>query len=121
MTQITPAPNLENNLSRRKENEGDPNDINAIRRYVKENFSGPENSSIDVKPLWDNFYRINYWRETNSTNSFLTEGKIIHSIFIKIIKVPDGYFGEEIVEANTKKNFIKDIQNIKNIDQCKSL
>ena len=114
MTQQALPPDVDDTPSLKKVNGEEPkdiqiNDIVAIKYYIKQNHPGPENSIIDVKYLWDDFYRVNYRKEIRSDGSFLSRHTIIHSVFIKISKVTDGYFGEIIPEPNTKSNLLKDV------------
>jgi len=60
--------------------------------YIKENYPGPEKSKIDIRHLWLDFYRVNYWN--GNTEEFKTN-YIVHSIFIKAYDTPDGVLVEE--------------------------
>lgn len=53
---------------------------------------------FDVKHLWDNYFRVNYWGEKINTSKdaderlFMKDNLIIASKFIRVEKIPDGGF-----------------------------
>jgi hypothetical protein len=73
-----------------------PIDNYTLKQYIKKNFSVPENTTIDPRHLWDNFYRINYWVSIVSKESLCTDNKIVESVFVRIEKVDDGIVHELI-------------------------
>ena len=80
----------EDTLFEKKTVEGILKDINDIdiKDWVLKHHPGPEGSVLQVCPLWDNYYRINYW-DVVTTKRSLREKRIVYS---KFIKYPDTEF-----------------------------
>ena len=56
-----------------------------IVRAIRAEHPGPEGSTMDVRHLWGDYYRVNYWGE-NEKGSI-----IVHSLFMNVKKVLDGF------------------------------
>jgi len=52
---------------------------------IKKEYPVGENTSIDIRPLWGNCYRLNFWNKKGDGDN-----SIIKSCFISINKGPEG-------------------------------
>ena len=52
-----------------------------------------EADRIDIRPLWGNFFRLNFWKKKDS--GFFSSENIVHSIFIKAEVTLDGLIVQE--------------------------
>ena len=69
-----------------------------VKSFLLMTQKGPEGSVLDVKPLWENFYRLNFWKKF-STNDILPKKAIVESRFVQVDKKGQKY----IVKDLTKK------------------
>jgi len=56
-----------------------------ISDFIKKEYPVSGNISIDIRPLWGNCYRLNFWEKNG-----VGDNDIIKSHFIDIIKGPKG-------------------------------
>jgi len=54
-----------------------------IKSFLLMTQKGPPGSILDVKPLWKDFYRLNFWKETPS-NCLMVTRSIIESRFVRV-------------------------------------
>ena len=72
------------------------NDTEKAIIYLRENVDTPTNTTADVRHLWDNRYRINFWgeKEIKETVQYrkITRKTLgmIKSIYVIVDKVEDG-------------------------------
>jgi hypothetical protein len=52
---------------------------------------GPKGSILDVKPLWDSYFRLNFWITYNDTDCVMAKNIIAESRFVKVVKKKNGY------------------------------
>jgi hypothetical protein len=68
--------------------------------------SGPKGSVLDVKPLWDNYFRLNFWKEITENEALMPRNEIVESRFVKVI--PDGKAFKVINLTKTdKEDYLK--------------
>ena len=78
----------------------DNKNLAAITAHVRERYPAPDNTEIDVRYLWDNFYRVNYRRKLSSPNSIVSESYIVHSVFMRVTNTSDGLMSEAIKDGD---------------------
>lgn len=56
-----------------------------IISHLRKEYPGPKNSKLDIRHLWDDNYRINYWGIREGQN------EIIDSKFVIVTRVKNGF------------------------------
>ena len=71
-----------------------------IRVWLRENYPAQEEEKLDIRFLWEDFYRLNYWREKEDKGPV-----IVRSIFGRMIETKEKQFNFD--ERKEKKKYIK--------------
>ena len=56
-----------------------------IISHLRKEYPGPNNAKLDIRHLWNNNYRINYWVIKEGEN------KIVDSKFVVVTRVKNGF------------------------------
>ena len=59
---------------------------------------GPKGSILDVKPLWDSYFRLNFWFTEMASDCVIARNSILESRFIKVIKGKKGYTVKDLTK-----------------------
>jgi hypothetical protein len=62
---------------------------------------GPKGSILDVKPLWDSYFRLNFWITHITPDCVIAKSEIVESRFIKVIKGEKGYTVKDLTKKTT--------------------
>ena len=50
----------------------------------------PDGQTLLIKPLWDNHFRLNYYKRYKEEHQTLTQQKMVSSKFVTVIVTADG-------------------------------
>ena len=68
----------------------------SIDDFLKKTFPCQKNEKLDIRPLWNNVYRLNFWEQQKVEGcSVSADNKIVRSIFVVLKVVEDGF---EVIE-----------------------
>jgi len=67
----------------------DPTKVRAIDHLQRE-YKTTDGTKLDVKPLWDNAYRLNFWGQKEITFGRGMDNHIVHSLFVRVEDNEDG-------------------------------
>lgn len=68
-----------------------------VKRFLLMTQKGPEKSILDVRPLWDNYYRLNFWVHQHS-DSFILKSQIVESRFVRVGKKGKKYTVKDLTK-----------------------
>ncbi len=89
-------PPIEEPVVKKKVNE---KDISFLREKYNEN--KPVGTRLDIRPLWDNVYRINFWVQKVKGGDEL----VIDSVFLRIDNTEEGLVVHEYKDKKTGFKF----------------
>ena len=69
--------------------------VDSVKRFLLMTQKGPEKSVLDARPLWDNYWRLNFWLHQYS-QSVVMHSQIVESRFVR-------------VDSKGKKHIVKDL------------
>ena len=75
------------------EPKGDP-----AKRFLLMTQKGPDGAILDVKYLWDNYYRLNFWVHQNS-DSLILKSQIAESRFVRVNKKGKKYTVKDLTKG----------------------
>ena len=59
--------------------------------YLQKTYRPTDGSKLDVKPLWGNAYRLNFWHRKEMTEGRGVDNIIARSLFLRIDSAIDGF------------------------------
>jgi len=69
-----------------------------VKRFLLMTQKGPAKSILDVRPLWDNYYRLNFWVHQNS-GSLVLKSQIAESRFVRVDKKGKKYTVKDLTKG----------------------
>ena len=69
-----------------------------VKRFLLMTQKGPKGSVLDARPLWDNYYRLNFWVHQNS-DSIIMQSRIAESRFVRVDKKGKSYSVKDLTKG----------------------
>lgn len=83
------------------EKEKKPNKGIDAKTFLLLTQKGPKGSILDVKPLWNNYFRLNFWITQITTDCVMAKSSIVESQFVRVTKVDKGYSVKDLTKKPT--------------------
>ena len=61
---------------------------------------GPTGSVLDVRGLWDNYYRLNFWKSFQGEKDVIARPMVVESRFVRIDKDGKFYKVHDLTKGN---------------------
>ena len=75
-----------------------------VKRFLLMTQKGPKGSVLDVKPLWDSFYRLNFWKHERS-DCLMPKSEMVESRFVRVDKKGKKYTVKDLTrKQNASRN-----------------
>ena len=64
---------------------------NDIEKWLRITYPGTVDTKMQIRSLWENYYRINYWGKKVIVTGKKMDHCVVESIFCKVIKKGDSF------------------------------
>ena len=81
-----------------KEDFDDTPEVDPVKRFLLMTQKGPEGAVLDVKPLWDDFYRLNFWQHKRS-DWIMPHSEMVESRFVRVDKDGKKYSVKDLTKG----------------------
>ena len=88
------------NTATLEKEEGSKKEIDA-KTFLLLTQKGPKGSILDAKPLWGNYFRLNFWMTYNNPDCVMASNVIAESRFVKVVKEKNGYAVKDLTKNVT--------------------
>ena len=71
----------------------------SINEFLRKKFKGPKKSILDIRPICQNTYRLNFWDKKVIHEVKGLTNMIVYSVFVVVKPTPKGF---RVVESSDK-------------------